>query len=105
SAGPEVDDVGDLVVVSGQRTAFMPKTTAVLDNMVSITGVPPSNNTRNVFNEKLDSVSETGSVLSTNAPMLFAYMAVAAEVCNDLINAEANIGTAADRRFFRNQAN
>ncbi len=89
----------DLIVLPDTKTVGITNFTSVLDSMTSITNVAPSNNTRNVFNTKLASFAETKSALQINAPMLLAYVAVGAEVCNDLITQENGL-TAANRRFF-----
>lgn len=99
-SGPsESGDNGNLSIVSGTRTIAVTNYTAVLDAMTSMTNVPPSNNTRNLFEDRVGSFSDTGSATSVNAPMLFAYMSVGAEVCNDLIQSEAALPLTG-RRFF-----
>jgi hypothetical protein len=89
----------NLVVVPDTKTVGITNFTSVLDAMTSVTNVAPSNATRNVFNAKLANFAETKSALSINAPMLLAYVAVGAEVCNDLI-ANEQAAIEANRRFF-----
>jgi len=104
--GSNVNQNQDLVVVEGTKTVGITNFTSVLDAMTSITNVPASTNTKNVFNTKLASFSETKSALTINAPMLLSYVAVGAEVCNDLIvNEQAaltNVNNVVtnNRRFF-----
>jgi hypothetical protein len=97
--GSVPDQNQDLVVIENSKTVGITNFTSVLDAMTSITNVPPSNNTKNVFNTKLASFSETKSALTINAPMLLSYIAIGAEVCNDLIGQENGLQTA-NRRFF-----
>jgi hypothetical protein len=97
--GSNVNQNQDLVVVEGTKTVGITNYTSVLDAMTSITNVPPSTNTKNVFNQKLASFSESKSALGINAPMLLSYVAVGAEVCNDLLTQENGLA-AANRRFF-----
>lgn len=88
SSGGDAGGNNNLEVIPNTRTVGITNFTSVLDAMTSMTNVPPSNATRDVFNSKLASFAETKSALQINAPMLMAYIAVGAEVCNDLINAE-----------------
>lgn len=94
-------DNGDLSIVSGTKTVATTSYDVVLDAMTSMTNVPPSTTTASLFQDRLGSFSENGSANSVNAPMLFAYVAVGAEVCDDLIDVEAALPSA-NRRFYTN---
>lgn len=94
-----LEDNNDLMIISNTKTVGITNYTSVLDAMSSMTNVAPSNQTRDVFEQKLASFAETKSALAINAPMLMAYIALGAEVCNDLINSENSL-PAANRRFF-----
>ena len=101
-SGPsDSGDNGNLSIVSGTKTVAVTNYNTVLDAMTSMTNVQPSATTRNLFNDRLGSFSEFGNANSVNAPMLFAYVTVGAEVCDDLIDAEAAL-PATSRRFFVN---
>lgn len=91
---------GDLKIIPGTRTIGVTHFGQVLPNMLSITGLQsPSTTTRDTFNLKKSSFSETGRATSLNAPIVMAYVSVGAEVCNDVISQEKKI-TADQRRLF-----
>lgn len=96
----ESEENSNLVIVAGQKTVSTLYYTQVLDNMEAVSGVDTiSQDTLNVFEDKLASFSEYGSALSINAPMLLSFAAVGAEVCGDLMREERPLAVNARRIF------
>lgn len=93
-------DNGDLVIVSGQRTTSVALYDQVLANMLSVTGIDnPRQQILDTYTDKVGSLSENGSVLTVNAPMLLAFSAIGSEVCSQAI-AEERALAVADRKLF-----
>jgi hypothetical protein len=99
---PPVDqgDNGDLVIVSGVRTAAVVNAIAYLESLVAMAGVQPSAATIAAFNANKDNLPDTNSVMNISAPGLLAYTSVGSELCKDLVDSEIPIGVA-NRRFFQ----
>lgn len=95
----DIGENDDLVIVSNAKTVSVTNYTSVLDNMISLTNVTPSQATRTAFDQNINSFSDNGSALSVNAPMLMGYLTVGAEICDDLVDQETPLA-AANRRFF-----
>lgn len=84
--GLDTGDNGDLVIVSGQRTVSVAYYEQVLENMLSMAEVTSlSNTSRQIINNRIGSLSENGSVLTVNAPMLQTMTVIGAEVCSAMI--------------------
>ena len=96
----DILDNGDLVIVSGAKTASTLYYDQVLNNMLSVAGLSQASQaTLDSVNEKLGSFPEFGSADNVNAPMMAGLVAVGSEVCGDLMDSEFNVAQA-QRRIF-----
>ncbi|MCB0362610.1 MAG: hypothetical protein KDD35_07805 [Bdellovibrionales bacterium] len=88
--GPIVDEAQDFDIIPGERTVSTVYAKQVLDNMTSCSGIgTPSVATIQEWNQRFGTLSEYGYATSVSGPMLMGIVAIAGEVCNDLINQES----------------
>ena len=90
----------DYDVQPGQGTVSIAYGRQMLDSFVSCTGVgTPSQRTLDEFDNRNQSLSEYGSLTDVSAAQMMATAAVAAEVCQDLIERERGLASV-DRFIF-----
>lgn len=90
----------DYDVQPGERTVSIAYGRQLLDSFVSCTGVgTPSQRTLDEFDNRNQSLSEYGLLTDVSAAQMMATAAVAAEVCQDLIERERGLASA-DRFIF-----
>ncbi len=79
----------DFPIIPGERTVSTVYAKQVLDNMTSCSGIgTPSVGTIQEWNQRLGTLSEYGYATSVTGPMLMGIVAIAGEICNDLLNIE-----------------
>lgn len=92
---------GGMIIQGGVKTAGV----AVLkQNYAALIGAlqvaTPSNTTVTAYNQQVTNLSETGTTATISPAMVLSYSVLAASVCQDRINFEANNANAAQRLFF-----
>lgn len=86
----ESDEEFDLI--PGARTVGTVYAKQVLDNMLACTGLTAeSPRTREEYQNRIGSLSEFGYATHVTPPMAMALVALAGEVCNDLIEIESRL--------------
>jgi hypothetical protein len=85
-------------IVLNEKTVSTVYANQVLDNMVSCLGVGQvSANTRRLYQDIKQSVSERGSAKEITAPMLMGLTSLAGQVCSELVAKESNLS---QKRIF-----
>ena len=91
---------GGFTPIPGASTTSLIYNKQMVDNMVICTGIgTPSVGTLNEWKGRQSSFSEFGYATDVTAPMLMAMVAVAGEMCSDLLKLET-VMPAANRRIF-----
>ena len=76
-------------IIAGAETASISYGDQVKDSMIACTGLSNiSQKTLDEYNKRQASLSEAGSVLDVNPPLVMAHTAIAVEICDDLYNEE-----------------
>lgn len=88
-SGSATNDNQDFEIIPGERTVSTVYAKQVLDNMTSCSGIgTPSVATIQEWTQRLGTISEYGYATSVSGPMMMGIVAIAGEICNDLISLE-----------------
>ncbi len=89
ASGPASDENQDFDVIPGERTVSTVYAKQILDNMTSCSGIgTPSVSTVQEWTQRLGTISEYGYATSISGPMMMGIVAIAGEICNDLVSLE-----------------
>ncbi|MCB0384870.1 MAG: hypothetical protein KDD43_05710 [Bdellovibrionales bacterium] len=82
-------DNQDFEIIPGERTVSTVYAKQVLDNMTSCSGIgTPSVATIQEWSDRLGTLSEYGYATTVSGPMMMGIVAIAGEICNDLLTVE-----------------
>lgn len=83
----------DIPVIPGARTVSLVYSKQVVDQLSACSGLAlPSERTMAMYEQKKGAISTYGAANTVTGPMMIAVASIAGEICNDLIEQEANLG-------------
>ena len=89
SGGLLGNDNQDFEIIPGERTVSTVYAKQVLDNMTSCSGIgTPSVATVQEWSNRLGTISEYGYATTVSGPMMMGIVAIAGEICNDVLTNE-----------------
>jgi hypothetical protein len=90
STAPSSTASSDIPVIPGARTVSLAYSKQVVDQLSACTGLKiPSEKTMAMYDAKKGAISTYGAANTVTSPMMMAITSIAGEVCNDLIDQEA----------------